>query len=136
MGKYKEIFSYLVFGGLTTLINIVTYYVCADVFHIDYKISTTIAWIISVLFAYVTNKLFVFNSRVRGVNAIMKEFFSFFFFRILSYFLDLLTMILLVEVLAWNDLAAKIIANVLVVIFNYAASKLFIFKKERISAEK
>jgi putative flippase GtrA len=134
VGKYKEIFNYLVFGGLTTLVNIVSYYVCVHILHIDYKLSTTYAWILSVVFAYVTNKLFVFNSKAAGFRALAKEIFSFFFFRLLSYFLDLGTMILLVGVLAWNDLWAKIAANVLVVVFNYVASKLFIFKKKQEAA--
>ncbi|MDP4171952.1 MAG: GtrA family protein [Bacillota bacterium] len=131
MGKYKEVVSYLVFGGLTTLVNIVTYYVCVNTFGLDYKVATTIAWVLSVAFAYITNKMFVFNSRITGTLPLLKEFFSFIFFRILSYFLDLLTMIFLIEHLHSNDLLAKIIANVFVVIFNYVASKLFIFKKRK-----
>ncbi|MFL6561524.1 MAG: GtrA family protein [Bacillus sp. (in: firmicutes)] len=130
MRKYKEAFNYILFGGLTTLTNIISYYICVHTFQMDYKVSTTIAWILSVLFAYVTNKLFVFNSKTIGFQAIMKELLMFFFFRILSFFLDLGLMVLLVGALVWNDLIAKILTNVFVVIFNYIASKVFIFKKQ------
>lgn len=132
MGKYKEAFNYILFGGLTTLINIISYYICVNAFQIDYKVSTTIAWVLSVLFAYVTNKLFVFKSKATGFQAICKELFLFFFFRILSFFLDLGAMILLVGFLLWNDMFAKILTNVIVIIFNYIASKLFIFKKQEV----
>ncbi|WP_078543715.1 GtrA family protein [Litchfieldia alkalitelluris] len=125
--KHKEVINYLVFGVLTTAINIITYTFLAKGLDIDYKISTTIAWFISVLFAYITNKRYVF-----GVNStsVTKELVSFFGFRWLSYVLDILMMIFLVYVLQADDLVAKLIANVFVVIFNYIASKYYIFNKE------
>lgn len=128
MNRKKEIFNYLLFGGLTTLVNIVTYYLFVTFLHVDYKVATTIAWIVSVLFAYITNKKYVFNSKHSTFAQVFKEFFYFMGFRILSYFIDIFSMILLVEVIHVNDLLAKIIANVIVVVFNYFASKYVIFK--------
>ncbi|MEH6888705.1 GtrA family protein [Bacillus sp. JJ864] len=128
--KTKEIFNYLLFGGLTTLVNIVTYYVCATLAGMDYKVAMTIAWIVSVLFAYITNKKYVFDSQPKGFAHAMKEFFYFMGFRVLSYFIDLFSMIALVEWLGINDLVSKIIANVIVVVVNYFASKYIIFKKK------
>ncbi|WP_379970347.1 GtrA family protein [Ectobacillus sp. sgz5001026] len=129
MNRKKEIFNYLLFGGLTTLVNIVTYYLFVTLLHVDYKVATTIAWIVSVLFAYITNKKYVFNSSHSTLGQVFKEFFYFMGFRLLSYFIDIFSMILLVGVMHINDLFAKIVANVIVVVFNYFASKYVIFKK-------
>ncbi|MBP3037941.1 GtrA family protein [Bacillaceae bacterium Marseille-Q3522] len=131
MKNKKEMINYLIFGVLTTLVNIISFWIFTAMFHIDYKLATTIAWILSVLFAFVTNKIYVFNSRTNSFRAICREFFAFMFMRLLSYFLDLGTMIFLVELLHSGSLFAKIIANILVVIFNYFASKYFIFKGEK-----
>ncbi|MDM5190556.1 GtrA family protein [Bacillus sp. DX4.1] len=128
--KAKEIFNYLLFGGLTTLVNIVTYFVCATLAGMDYKVATTIAWIVSVLFAYITNKKYVFNSQQTNFIHAIKEFVYFMGFRVLSYFIDIASMIALIEWLGMNDLVAKIIANVIVVVVNYFASKYIIFKKK------
>jgi putative flippase GtrA len=125
----KEIVSYLVFGILTTLVNIITYGFLAKIMNMDYKIATTIAWLLSVLFAFITNKLYVFNSKNMDFKSVVKELFSFLIFRLLSYFIDLVIMIVMVEWLKVDDLITKVIANVIVVIINFFASKLFIFKK-------
>ncbi|WP_246055139.1 GtrA family protein [Pseudalkalibacillus caeni] len=127
--RNKEILLYLLFGGLTTLVNLASYAASAYIFNLDYKISTTIAWIVSVLFAYFTNKRYVFNSRQSSLLKLGREIFSFFSFRAISYVLDIVTMILLVDFLLVNDFVSKVIANILVVVFNYVASKLFIFRK-------
>jgi putative flippase GtrA len=130
LNNKKEVFNYLLFGGLTTLVNILTYYIFSDIFGVNFKISTTIAWILSVIFAYVTNRKYVFNSKKISIGSLFKEFFSFMFFRLLSYFIDIFSMILMVEVIHVNDLISKIIANVLVVVFNYFASKYVIFRNK------
>ena len=125
--------SYLFFGVLTTLVNIVSYVILTKLLDMDYKLAATIAWVISVLFAFITNKIYVFNSRERNVIAIAKEFFSFIFFRLLSYFMDIGLLILMVEWMKTDDLFAKIVANVFVIIFNYFASKYIIFKKKKVT---
>jgi len=123
----KEVILYLLFGGLTTLVNIVTYAILAKWAGMDYKVATTIAWIAAVLFAYITNKIYVFQSKDMNRKNVIREFTSFIFFRGMSYLLDIGTMILLVEIASQDDLLSKIIANIFVVIFNYVASKYFIF---------
>lgn len=127
--KYREIILYLIFGGLTTLVNIVIYFITTKIFFIDYQISNVIAWIISVTFAFVTNKLFVFESKNKIKKDNLKEAISFYLFRILSLVIDIITMYILVEVFTIDDMISKIISNVIVIIVNYLFSKLFIFKK-------
>lgn len=133
--QYKEVISYLIFGVLTTLVNILTYMLFADLFHIDYLISTVIAWILSVLFAYITNKLYVFESKTTVKNEIIKEMLSFFGFRLFSGVLDLANMFVFVSLLHFNDTLIKILSNVFVIIINYVFSKCFIFKQTKINKE-
>ncbi|WP_028401394.1 GtrA family protein [Ectobacillus panaciterrae] len=132
MSRKKEIFNYLFFGGLTTLMNIVTYFLVTAGYHGAYKmiIANIISWIASVSFAYVTNKKYVFNSQNSNMSQMMKEFVSFMGVRLLSLFIDTGSLILFAKVLGINELISKIIANVIVVVFNYFASKYFIFRKK------
>lgn len=127
--KYKEVIMYLIFGVLTTVVNILVYYLFKNIFNIDYLISNIIAWILSVLFAYITNKIWVFEKKTAGINELIKEIVSFFSFRVLSGILDMGFMYITVSLLHFNDNLMKIIANIVVVILNYIFSKLFIFKK-------
>ena len=122
--KYYEVLSYLFFGGCTTLVNILTFWVLR-LLKIGVYASNIVAWIVSVLFAFITNKLFVFESKGNAI----KEGISFFAFRLLSLVFDMGIMYLLIDVFKWNDLLSKILTNIFVIIINYIFSKLFIFKK-------
>lgn len=131
MKKSKEIFFYLLFGALTTAVNIISFYLL-DLMQFHTAVSTALAWLISVIFAFVTNKLYVFESRNNGF---IKELISFFGCRIFTGVLDLGIMLLFVDVLSFNSLLIKILSNVLVVILNYIFSKFLIFKKGTYSNE-
>ena len=120
--KYKEVIMYLVFGVLTTVVNIVVYYVAADCLKINYLIANIAAWFLSVLFAYVTNRKYVFESKS---DHILKEMISFFSARLAMGF-----MYVTVNFQILPDFIAKIVANIFVIIANYVLSKLFIFKKD------
>ena len=129
--KYKEIINYMIFGGLATLVNFISYYIFARTLNVDEVISSGLSWFCAVLFAYVTNKLFVFESRKNTKKEMIKEMISFFLARILSGALcDVGTFALMVKVLNINDIIAKLVTQVMVVIVNYIFSKL-IFKKEK-----
>ena len=125
--KYKEIINYLIFGGLTTVVSIVTYALFAKVFYIDYLISNVLSWILAVLFAYITNKIFVFESKSKKN---VKEITSFFFFRIISLVMEMIILYIFVDMLHIDDLITKIIAQVIVIVSNYVFSKVFVFKKD------
>lgn len=129
--KYKEIINYLIFGGLSTIVNFVSYLIAAKVFGIDEVISSGISWLCAVLFAYITNKLFVFESKTENIKAVLIEMGSFFLARIVSGILcDVGTFALMVKVFNINDVFAKIVTQIMVVIVNYIFSKLIIFKKK------
>lgn len=136
MNNRKEIISYLIFGVLTTVVNIATFAIVYDIMRLDYKIATTIAWIISVLFAFITNKHFVYNSKSINAKIVIREFVSFIIFRILSYVIDLVMMIIMIDGYNMNSIYAKVIANIFVVVINYFASKFFIFRYNNEDATK
>lgn len=126
-----ETISYLFFGVLTTLVNYVSYFILSSQLKIDYKISTVISWILAVLFAYITNKMWVFKSTSFNSEILFKEITAFLSARIVSGIFEFIWMLFTVEILKMNDLIAKLLANVFVVIMNYFFSKMFIFKKNK-----
>lgn len=127
--KYKEVILYLFFGVLTTVVSFGSYYVCSEVLHIYYLISNVISWVFAVAFAYITNRIWVFESKSSDFKSILKEVFAFVNCRLLSGIIDMVVMFLLVEALFINDLYAKLFTQVIVVVLNYVFSKLIIFKK-------
>lgn len=126
-GQVREITLYIVFGVLTTLINVATYALLARVVGVDYLVSNAVAWIVSVLFAHVTNKFFVFRSMVLELRKALRELASFVGSRALTGLLDMGLMYLLVDVLDVNDLWSKVGVNALVVVLNYVLGKYYVF---------
>ncbi len=150
-----EVLSYLVFGVLTTLVNYAVFYIFDKIlgtaplfsfhifskpFHVTFEdVSTFIAWVFAVLFAYFTNKLWVFESKSWKAGVVAKEILSFFAARIISYLVfEALGFMLLRNMLIWTGLGetackwiAKITMSVLVVLFNYFASKFVVFRNKK-----
>ncbi|WP_252221726.1 MULTISPECIES: GtrA family protein [unclassified Clostridium] len=126
----KETISYLIFGILTTLVDAVVFFISNKILNIEYVLSTIIAWILAVIFAYFTNKIWVFNSKNMKFNLILKEAFAFFIARLLSLGFTIVWMIVSVEMLKSDEFVAKILANIFVVIMNYFFSKILIFKNK------
>jgi putative flippase GtrA len=127
--KYKEVIAYLFFGGLTTVVNIVAYFVCTSIFALNYLVANAIAWVASVAFAYVTNRTWVFESKVKGFSAILREVTAFVGCRVLSGVMDMAIMFVSVDLIGIPDGIAKFITQVVVVVLNYLFSKLIIFRK-------
>lgn len=123
-----ETINYVIFGVLTTIVNIVVNGICTNL-NIFYILSTTIAWVLSVLFAYIVNKLFVFHSHNTTKLQVLREFALFIGARVLSYGVDVVGMTLLFVILHINNGVSKIMTNVIVMIMNYFFSKWIIFKK-------
>ncbi len=132
----KETISYLIFGVLTTIINIVVFWFAerelAFIMSEDAAslVGNVIAWVISVAFAFVTNKLFVFESKSMAFKVVMAELTGFVIARLISLAFDEGFMFVAIVLLGMNSLLAKIISNVFVVIINYVLSKFFIFKNK------
>lgn len=129
--KYKEIIIYLIFGVLSTLVNFVSYFIFAKILGIDEVVSSGLSWLCAVIFAYITNKVFVFDSKTTTFKELLKEAITFVSCRVISgIFCDVGTFAVMVKLLKINDIIAKIVTQVMVVIVNYVFSKLVIFKKK------
>lgn len=126
---HKELFLYLIFGGLTTLVNWLAYYGIYFLVDWHYQIINVIAWAVAVAFAYITNRLLVFTERAHGVKMILVELGAFVAARIFSLGAEAAMLWLMVDVLTIGELIAKIPAAVVVVLLNYVFSKLFIFRE-------
>ncbi len=153
--KYREIILYIVFGVLTTLVSIVTYFVirtlfpdeqsAPDILKWSYRLTFTdgdsstvlpniVSWIVSVTFAYITNRIWVFQSRVKGAGKVLAQALSFYGARLFTLFVDLIIMYLLVNLPAiengFYELCVKIFSNIVVLVLNFVFSKLFVFRKK------
>ena len=127
--KYKAPILYLFFGGVTTVINIAVYDLLYYVVGASNDLSNVISWIITVTVAYITNKLWVFESRGTGTKTLLREITSFFGCRAATGVMDFAIMHIGVDILAYPAFLLKVISNIIVIILNYVASKLIIFKK-------
>lgn len=119
----KELATYIIAGVLTTIVNFIVYYAMLFI-GIDYKISNTAAFIVSVIFAFIINKKYVFLSE----KSYFKEFIKFSVGRLFTYALDIGAMIILIEMFSVSEYMAKLWTNILVIIVNYIISKFWTFK--------
>ena len=129
--KYKEIISYLIFGVLTTIISLGTYYVSVYRFlnpndGFQLQVANVISWIAGVIFAYITNRKFVFESKEKNK---IKEASKFVTSRVATLLMDMIIMFIGVTTLKFNDKIIKLLSQILVVIANYLLSKIIVFKK-------
>lgn len=124
-----DVFTYVFFGGLTTVVNIVAFGVSTHV-GLSWQVANFIAWILSVLFAFVTNKLWVFDSHTESLGALAWEFTKFIFARVVSLGIDYGCMFLFISALGMSNMVAKILTQFAIVVANYAFSKFIIFKNK------
>ncbi|MCI6552586.1 MAG: GtrA family protein [Lachnospiraceae bacterium] len=133
--RFEETINYLFFGGLAFFVNMGAYKLAAWVLGADNEkvalvlAATMFAWVAAVLFAYWTNRTFVFKSRVKDRQGIWKEFTAFVGARVVTGLLELLLMYVLVDLVDVDDMISKFICNVVVIASNYVFSKLWVFKK-------
>lgn len=128
----RETISYIIFGVLTTLVDYVAFYIFYYKAGWSNVVSNTIAWILAVAFAYITNKLFVFEAKADNIKSLLIEIISFAGARVATLLLTNV-FLLFAEYIGMEAMIAKIVISVAVVIINYFLSKLFIFKKKKVS---
>lgn len=131
ISKYKEVISYGIFGVLTTAVNYVTYFIFTREVKADYLLSNIVAWLFSVIFAYITNRIWVFHSNTKNIIELIKEVSLFIGARIFSGILDTALLFLLYDYLGINDFVVKVFNGILVVVLNYFFSKLVIFGEKK-----
>ena len=136
MEKIKKIAEnqavrYIFFGGCTTLVNLVSYAVFRYLLHIDITIANVMSIFLAILFAYVVNKIFVFESRTAGIRELLVEMGQFIGMRLSTMFIEVFGVVYMSCI--WNipDMVSKVIIQVVVLILNYIFSKVFVFNEER-----
>lgn len=126
--KSIEVILYLIFGVLTTAVNIVVYFICSRFFNFEVISSNISAWLVSVFFAYFTNRTIVFRSKTKGFSSVLKECMNFFLCRLSTGILDTVIMFVSVDLLEFNDVVMKVLSNIIVIVLNYLISKLLVFR--------
>ena len=129
--KHWDILSYLFFGVLTTAVNYLIYLPCYNWLDCSASVSNAIAWVGAVIFAYLTNKPFVFQSHDWSLKVVGPELVKFVGCRIGSGVLETAILFVTVDLLKWDGNLWKIVTSVLVVILNYVGSKLLVFRKKK-----
>ncbi|MBS6043243.1 GtrA family protein [Clostridium baratii] len=119
---------YIIFGVLTTVLNFLVYIIFTRVFEANFLISNAVAWLLAVIFAFITNKIYVFNSTDYNIKFIIKEFSEFTISRIFTGLLDIGLLYLFVSIIHMNDLISKIIIGIIITILNYVISKMYVFR--------
>ena len=127
--KHYDILAYLFFGVLTTVVNYIVYLPCYNLLQLSAAVSNVIAWVAAVAFAYLTNKPFVFKSHDWSAKTVVPELTKFVGSRIISGALETAIIFVTVDRLRWDGNVMKLVTSVLVVILNYVASKLVVFRK-------
>lgn len=128
-GKFEEVISYLIFGGLTTAVNIAVFFLCDTILGMNYLVANAISIVVSIIFAFFTNKKYVFKTKTATFKESLLEFMRFCTFRLLSAVFDMLSMWILVDGIHLDANVAKLATQFIVVVLNYAFSKWFIFKQ-------
>lgn len=142
--KNKSVLLYLFFGGLTTFVSIFTFWLAEVLIRTDFDVSilghiystkvvlsNAISWICAVLFAFFTNRIWVFNSPTDNWKDFFKQMFAFFGGRFATFLLETAILVVFVSMLDFNEMIMKVIAQIIVLVSNYIISKLIVFKKRR-----
>ncbi|MBR1714926.1 MAG: GtrA family protein [Treponema sp.] len=128
--RHKEVLLYLFFGGLSFLVNLGSFMLCASLFDMNELAANVIAWIITVLFVYVTNKLWVFKVELHTHGEFVLQIVSFFVARVGTLVLEEVIIFCFITKLKLNSVAVKVAAQIVVIVANYIMSKLVIFRKK------
>ncbi len=127
ISKYNEQILYLIFGVLTTVVSVASFYFFNHFLHFGWKLSNVISWIMAVSFAYFTNRKYVFESKEENL---IKEVSSFFASRLATLGIDMLAMYIFIEIIKISNTKAKLIVQIIVIVLNYILSKVWVFKKK------
>lgn len=120
----KELFNYIIFGIATTILNISLYLFLTEVLSVNYIVSNIVAWFVSVLFAYITNRIWVFESKNENI---LYEMFKFYSGRIFTGVLETVLLIIFIDLLILDNTFSKIFVTILVIVSNYIISKKIVF---------
>ena len=129
--KYREAVIYIIFGVLTTAVDFVTYILLTRLNVFDENVSNVISQAAAILFAFVTNKIFVFNDKTNGIKELTLQLFKFVSLRLITLGLNSILFYFMIDMLKINDIITKALVSVIVIILNYVFSKLIVFTKKK-----
>ena len=129
--KYKALILYGIFGVTTTIINVVSYALLLFI-GINVQIAVVVSWLLAVIVAYFTNRVWVFNSGAVTKLELLREFSSFMLARLATLVVEMVIIWFGVQLLNQDPIVWKIIDNIVVIILNYIISKLIVFKIRKI----
>ena len=127
----KELFRYMVFGILTFFVSMTTYGLFNQVLKIDELTANAISWIFVVLFAYITNRLWVFSSTAKGIKQVFRELCIFFGGRAVTLIIEEVILLVFITWLKFDSMTVKLAAQVIVILLNYIISKLYVFSNKK-----
>lgn len=128
--KYKEVILYIVFGGLTTVVSIASFAWCDVVLRMNPLVANVISWILAVTFAYITNKLWVFDAKTNGIKEILRQAVEFYGGRLLTLGMEEVILLIFINGLGFPSIGVKIAAQVIVLVANYIISKWIVFREK------
>lgn len=128
--KHKDVLLYIFFGGLTTVVSVGSFALANSLLHLDALIANVISWLCAVSFAYITNRTWVFHSKVRG-RAVITEALSFYAGRLTTFGIEEALLFLFVTRMGLNSIYVKIVAQFVVLVLNYLISKIVVFRKKK-----
>ena len=129
--KNEEAINYLFWGGAAFVLGTALFYIFANVMGLYEQIANIFSWIICVIFAYFTNRTFVFKSKVKGLKNIFVEFKDFIAARVLTLVMENVILFVMIDMMSIHNMIAKIVGQIVVIVSNYFLSKLWIFKKKK-----
>lgn len=129
--KHEEAMNYLFWGGVAFVLSMVLFFIFANIMQIYEQIANILSWIICVIFTYLTNRIFVFKSKTKGIKRVFKEFCDFVTARIMTLIMENAILFVMIDLLTINNMIAKLVGQFVVIVSNYVLSKLWIFKKEK-----
>ncbi|MER2108122.1 MAG: GtrA family protein [Solibacillus sp.] len=127
---HSPVVKYIFFGGCTTLVNFLSYYIFRTFTTLDFNVANVLSIVLSILFAYFTNSRFVFESKADTFKLRFDEFIKFVSARISTLILEVVGVWFMVDVMGINDFLSKIMITVLVLVLNYVLSKIFVFNNK------
>ena len=132
--KNKEVLLYLFFGGLTFIVSIVTYAVFNVSMGINELIANVMSWVLAVLFAFATNRVWVFQAPTHTITEFLRQMLSFFGGRVVTLVIEEIILLVFITWLGFNSMVVKVIAQVIVIVLNYVISKFFVFSEKKYPA--
>lgn len=129
--RYKEVLLYLFFGGLTFVISIASYAVFTAGFGWNELIANLFSWVLAVLFAFLTNRIWVFQAATHGRRAFVQQMVAFFGGRVLTLVVEEIILLVFITWLGFPGMLVKITAQIIVIVLNYIISKVIVFKKRQ-----